>query len=99
MDAPELGSTYRQGQTDYKVVGVSASEPFEYTATGESLELVVGDIPGTIVLVPAEGAVVKVDPSQASVWVNGSPHEPVTGNSYLQKHGKNVRWLLLELIR
>lgn len=90
---------YRQGNAEYTVVGVSSSEPYEYTATGESLEFIVGDIPGTIVLVPPQGAVVKVDPTSASVWVDGEPYKDIVLNPYLQKHGKNQRWLLLEYKR
>ena len=95
---PAVGSRYMQGQTPYTVVGAGTA-PFEYTATGESLELVVGDIPGTIVLVPDTGAVVKVVPSEASVTINDKAHKPVNDNTYLKKNGAGKQWVLLELIR
>lgn len=96
--APALGSTFTQGSTPYTVVGVGKTA-FDYTATGESLELLIGDIPGTVVLVPPAGAKVHVDPTIPTVTVDGSPHTPVTDNVYVKKNGKDVRWTLLELKR
>lgn len=84
--------------TPYKVVGVGKTA-FDYTATGESLELLIGDTPGTIVLVPPAGATVHIDPTVPTVTVDGQPHKPVTENTYLKQNGKGVRWTLLELIR
>ena len=97
-EPPEIGSTHLLGQTPFKVVG-SGTSPFEYTATGESLQVVIGDIPGTMVIVPAAGQVVKVDPTVPMLWIDGEPHQEFASNSYLKKHGKGVSYLLLEYIR
>ncbi|MCB0336109.1 MAG: hypothetical protein KDD62_07375 [Bdellovibrionales bacterium] len=98
-DTLSVGDTYKLGSTDFKVVGVSADKAFEYTASGESLQLVIGTTPGTIVIVPKAGEVVKVDPSVPMVWIAGKPDEQIASNTYLKKHGKNQQHILLELLR
>ncbi len=87
------------GKTPFKVVGASESSPFEYTAKGDSLQIIVGNIPGTIVIVPDEGSKVKVAPEIPMVWINDKPHQEFVQNSYLKKNGKGKRHLLLEIIR
>lgn len=95
---PEVGSTYKIDKASYTVLGVSASEAFEVTASGESLQIVVGTVPGTIVIVPKKGDVVKIDPSVPMVWIAGAPHKEFASNPFLKRQ-KNARILLLEYQR
>ncbi len=96
---PEVGATYAIDKAQYKVVGSSANA-FEYTSTGESLEIkILGSLPGTIVITPEKGKIVKVDPSRPMIWIDGTPHKEFVRNTYLKKHAKGKTFLLLEYIR
>lgn len=95
---PEVGSVYRYSGVDWFVRGVG-NKAFKYTATGESLSLVVDGTSGTIVLVPKKGQVVTCDPTEPMVYVDNQPDPELSRNSYFKRTAKNKVWLLLELKR
>ena len=96
---PEVGSVYEYSGEKWYVRGVG-NKPFEYTATGESLSLVVLDgPPGTIVLVPKKGEVVRIDPTIPAIYVNGVEDKELGNNSYFKRKTKDKVFLLLEYIR
>ena len=96
---PEVGSVYEYSGVKWYVRGVG-NKAFEYTATGESLSLVVLDAPaGTIVLVPKKGEVVRIDPTVPAVYINGVEDKDLRNNSYFKRKTKDKVFLLLEYIR
>lgn len=98
-EIPAVGSVYEYSGAQWYVRG-AAKKPFEYTATGESLSLVVLDAPaGTIVLVPKKGEVVRVDPTIPAVYINGVEDKDLRNNSYFKRKTKDKVFLLLEYKR
>ncbi len=95
---PKVGSKYVHNGANYIVAG-RGKKPFTYTATGESLEIVVDKTPGTIVIVPKKGELVKVDAGVPMVWVGGKEHKEFKTNKFLQKSAKNKVIYLLEYDR
>jgi hypothetical protein len=96
---PKVGDIYKVEQASYKVVGAGTS-PFEYTSSGESLEIkIINKFPGTMVITPKEGEIVKVDPGAPMVWISGTPHKEFLQNTFLKKTAKGKPFLLLEYIR
>jgi hypothetical protein len=96
---PSLGEVYAIDQAKYTVVGVG-TQAFEYTSKGESLEIkIINKYPGTMVITPKKGDVVKVDPSVPMVWIAGVPHKEFLQNTFLKKSAKDKPFLLLEYIR
>jgi hypothetical protein len=95
---PKVGSIYKYSGVDWYVRGVG-NKPFEYTATGESLSLVIEGTPGTIVMIPKKGEVVRCDPTVPMVYVNNVADPDLNRNSYFKKTAKNKVFLLLELKR
>lgn len=95
---PEVGSVYTYSRAQWYVRGVG-DKPFEYTATGESLSLIIEDTSGAIVLVPKKGQVVRCDPTVPMVYVDKKPHPNLSSNSYFQRTAKNKVFLLLEYKR
>lgn len=95
---PKKGSVYHYSGVDWYVRGVG-NKPFEYTATGESLSLVIEGTPGTIVMIPKKGQTVRCDPTVPMVYVNNVPDPDLNRNSYFKKTAKNKVFLLLELKR
>ena len=99
VELPAVGDVYRVDKTEYKVVGVGTN-PFEFVSSGESLEIkILNKIPGTIVITPKKGEIVKVDPSKPMVWIADAPHKEFVQNSFLKKSAKGKPFLLLEYIR
>lgn len=95
---PEVGSVYDYSGVHWYVRGVG-DKPFEYTATGESLGLVIEGTSGSIVLVPKKGQVVLCDPTVPMVYVDKKPDPDLSRNSYFKRTAKNKVFLLLELKR
>ncbi len=99
MSGIKAGDSYVHENTNYIVAGAGTSA-FEYTATGESLVVVMGETPASVmVIVPNAGEVVKVDPSVPMVWVAGKQNQSFAGNSWLMKNGKGKPYMLLEYDR
>lgn len=95
---PKVGSIYTYSGVDWYVRGVG-KKPFEYTATGESLSLIVDGTPGTIVIVPKKGQVVRCDPTLPLLSVDKKPDPELSRNSYFKRTAKDKVWLLLEFKR
>ncbi|MCK4835695.1 MAG: hypothetical protein KAT17_03625 [Candidatus Aminicenantes bacterium] len=95
---PKVGSVYKYSGVEWYVRGVD-NKPFEYTATGESLGLVIEDTSGSIVLVPKKGQVVRCDPTEPMIYVDKKPDPDLSRNSYFKRTAKDKVWLLLELKR
>ncbi len=95
---PEVGSIYKYSGVDWYVRGVS-KKAFEYTATGESLSLVVEGTPSSIVLVPKKGQVVRCDPTVPMIYVDKNPDPDLSLNAYFKRTAKNKVFLLLEYKR
>ena len=95
---PKVGSIYKYSGVDWYVRGVG-KKPFEYTATGESLSLIVEGTPSSIVLVPKKGQVVRCDPTEPMLYVDKKPDPDLNRNSYFKRTAKDKVWLLLELKR
>lgn len=95
---PKAGSIYKYSGVDWYVRGVG-KKPFEYTATGESLSLIVEGTPSSIVLVPEKGQIVRCDPTIPMLSVNKKPDPDLSRNSYFKRTAKDKVWLLLELKR
>lgn len=95
---PEVGSVYQYSGVEWYVRGVG-KKPFEYTATGESLGLVIEDTSGSIVLVPQKGQVVLCDPTEPMVYVDKKPDPELSRNSYFKRTAKDKVFLLLEYKR
>jgi hypothetical protein len=55
--------------------------------------------PGTIVIVPEKGQVVRCDPTVPMLYVDKVPDPDLNRNSYFKKDAKNKNWILLELKR
>lgn len=71
IDIPKTGSRHVVDGVSTVVIGAGRA-PFSYVARGESLILVCLEDPNMkIVLVPDEGAQVKVDPGKPSCTVDG----------------------------
>ena len=97
-ELPEVGSVYKYSGVDWYVRG-AGKEPFEYTATGESLSLIVVGTPSAIVIVPKKGQVVRCDPTVPMLYLDKVPDPDLNRNSYFKKDAKNKDWILLELKR
>jgi hypothetical protein len=95
---PEVGSVYEYSGVEWYVRGVG-NKPFEYTATGESLGLVIEGTSGSIVLVPQKGQVVRCDPTVPMIYVDKKPDPELSRNSYFKRTAKDKVFLLLELKR
>jgi len=95
---PKVGSIYKYSGVDWYVRGVG-KKPFEYTATGESLSLIVEGTPSAIVLVPKKGQVVRCDPTLPMLSVDKKPDPELSRNSYFNRTAKDKVWILLELKR
>jgi hypothetical protein len=95
---PKVGSIHTYSGANWYVRGVG-KKPFEYTATGESLSLIVDGTPGTIVIVPKQGQVVRCDPTLPLLSVDKKPDPELSRNSYFNRTAKDKVWLLLELKR
>ena len=98
-EIPKVGSVYEYQGAKWYVRG-AGKKPFEYTATRESLSLIVLDAPaGTIVLVPKKGEVVRIDPTIPAVYVNGVEDKNLRSNSYFKRKTRDKVFLLLEYKR
>ena len=95
---PKVGSIYKYSGTEWYVRGVG-NKPFKYTATGESLCLIIRNVSGASVFIPEKGAVVRVDPAIPMVYIDNKEKEGWRANSYLMKHAKNQAHILLEYKR
>jgi len=95
---PKVGEIYRYSGVDWTVRGVG-KKPFEYTATGESLSLVVEGTPSAIVLVPKKGQVVRCDSTVPMIYVDAVPDPDLSRNDYFKRTAKDKVFLLLELKR
>jgi hypothetical protein len=95
---PKVGSIYKYSGVDWYVRGVG-NKPFEYTATGESLSLVVEGTPSSIVLIPKKGQVVRCDPTEPMIYVDKKPDPDLSRNAYFKRTAKNKVFLLLEYKR
>ena len=95
---PKVGSIYKYSGVDWTVRGVG-KKPFEYTAQGESLSLVVDGVSGSIVIIPKKGQMVRCDPTVPMLYVDKVPDPDLNRNSYFKRTAKDKVWLLLELKR
>jgi hypothetical protein len=95
---PKVGSIYKYSGVDWNVRGVGKI-PFEYTATGESLSVIVDGTSGAIVIIPKKDQVVRCDPTVPMLYVDKVPDPDLNRNSYFKKTAKDRVWLLLELKR
>ena len=95
---PKVGSIYRYSGAEWYVRGVG-DKPFEYTATGESLCMIIRNVSGASVFIPEKGEVVRVDPAVPMVYINNKEKEGWRANSYLMKHAKDQVHILLEYKR
>ena len=95
---PKVGSIYKYSGVNWYVRGVG-KKPFEYTATGESLSLIVEGTPSAIVLVPKKGQVVRCDPTIPMLSIDKKPDPELSRNSYFNRTAKDKVWILLELKR
>ena len=63
------------GGFPFRIVGLG-SEPYEFVSSGKHIDVrMAGDLVAPIgMMFPAEGDVVKVDPTVPMVWIADSPH-------------------------
>jgi hypothetical protein len=97
QNLPKVGDAFTLDGSAFVVAGVGTA-PYEYTATGESLVLKIDGISGTMVLVPAQGAKLRVDPGVPMVWVDGAEKADFK-SWYLKTNAKGRIFLLLEYKR
>ncbi len=94
---PVVGAAYKLDGQNFMVVG-SGKAPFEYTATGESLAILIEQT-AAAVIVPVKGSLVRIDPSIPMVWIAQEPHNSWMTNNYIKNFGKDKPYVLLEYDR